>query len=49
MDTRSSGSGDNDFRVAASGVVVSRMVPLLTAEEIDQALSKNLQLAGLSR
>src|SRR5690242_20286923 len=29
-----------------SGVVVSRMVPLLTAEEIDQALSKNLRLAG---
>jgi len=33
----------------ASGVVVSRMVPLLTAEEIDQAVSKNLRLAGSSR
>ena len=31
----------------ASGVVVSRMVPLLTADEIDQAVSRNLQLAGL--
>ena len=31
----------------ASGVVVSRMVPLLTADEIDQATSKNLQLAGI--
>src|SRR5215475_7426679 len=30
----------------ASGIVVSRMVPLLTAEEIDQAVSRNLQLAG---
>jgi uncharacterized protein with GYD domain len=30
----------------ASGVVVSRMVPLLTVEEIDQAVSRNLQLAG---
>lgn len=30
----------------ASGVVVSRMVPLLTAEEVDQAVAKNLQLAG---
>src|SRR5262249_11915303 len=30
----------------ASGVVVSRMVPLLTAEEVDQAVSKNLRLAG---
>jgi uncharacterized protein with GYD domain len=33
----------------ASGVVVSRMVPLLTAEEIDQAISRNLRLAGPSR
>jgi uncharacterized protein with GYD domain len=33
----------------ASGVVVSRMVPLLTAEEIDQAVSMNLGLAGRSR
>ncbi|MDR2985131.1 MAG: GYD domain-containing protein [Nocardiopsaceae bacterium] len=33
----------------ASGVVVSRMVPLLTAEEVDQAVSKNLQLAGIAR
>jgi uncharacterized protein with GYD domain len=33
----------------ASGVVVSRMVPLLTAEEVDQAVSANLELAGLSR
>lgn len=32
-----------------SGVVVSRMVPLLTAEEIDQAISRNLRLAGPSR
>src|SRR5215470_14807332 len=32
----------------ASGVVISRMVPLLTAEEIDQAAARNLQLAGLS-
>jgi uncharacterized protein with GYD domain len=30
----------------ASGVVVTRMVPLLTAEEIDQAVSRNLRLAG---
>jgi len=33
----------------ASGVVVTRMVPLLTAEEIDQAVSRNLRLAGSSR
>jgi uncharacterized protein with GYD domain len=33
----------------ASGVVVTRMVPLLTAEEIDQATSRNLQLAGSGR
>jgi len=33
----------------ASGVVVTRMVPLLTAEEIDQAVSRNLRLAGPSR
>lgn len=33
----------------ASGMVVSRMVPLLTADEIDQAASRNLRLAGLSR
>lgn len=33
----------------ASGVVVTRMVPLLTAEEIDAAVAKNLQLAGLDR
>jgi uncharacterized protein with GYD domain len=33
----------------ASGVVVNRMVPLLTAEEIDEAVSKNLQLAGPGR
>jgi uncharacterized protein with GYD domain len=33
----------------ASGVVVSRMVPLLTAEEIDQAASKHLRLAGAGR
>jgi uncharacterized protein with GYD domain len=31
---------------ATSGVVVTRMVPLLTAEEIDQALSRRLRLAG---
>jgi uncharacterized protein with GYD domain len=31
----------------ASGVVVSRMVPLLTADEVNQALSKDLRLAGL--
>jgi len=30
----------------ASGVVVTRMVPLLTAEEIDQAISRKLRLAG---
>lgn len=30
----------------ASGVVVTRMVPLLTAEEIDQAVSRNLRLTG---
>jgi uncharacterized protein with GYD domain len=30
----------------ASGVVVSRMVPLLTAEEVDQAVSRNLRLSG---
>jgi uncharacterized protein with GYD domain len=33
----------------ASGVVVSRMVPLLTAEEIDRAVSSNLRLAGPGR
>lgn len=33
----------------ASGMVVSRMVPLLTAEEIDEAASKNLRLAGTGR
>ena len=30
----------------ASGVVVTRMVPLLTAEEVDQAVSRKLRLAG---
>ena len=29
----------------ASGVVVTRMVPLLTAEEVDQAVSRKLRLA----
>jgi uncharacterized protein with GYD domain len=33
----------------ASGVVVSRMVPLLTAEEIDQAAARNLNLAHAAR
>jgi uncharacterized protein with GYD domain len=33
----------------SSGVVVSRMVPLLTADEIDEALSRNLKLAGLGQ
>jgi uncharacterized protein with GYD domain len=33
----------------ASGMVVTRMVPLLTAEEIDQAVSRNLRLAGSGR
>jgi uncharacterized protein with GYD domain len=33
----------------ASGVVVTRMVPLLTAEEIDQAVSMKLGLEGRSR
>jgi uncharacterized protein with GYD domain len=33
----------------ASGVVVTRMVPLLKAEEVDQAVSKNLRLAGLGQ
>jgi len=33
----------------ASGVVVTRMVPLLTAEQIDQAVSRNLRMAGSSR
>jgi len=33
----------------ASGVVVTRMVPLLTAEEIDQAVSRNLRLADSGR
>jgi uncharacterized protein with GYD domain len=33
----------------ASGVVVSRMVPLLTAEEVDEAVSRNLRLAGRGR
>jgi uncharacterized protein with GYD domain len=29
----------------ASGVVVTRMVPLLTAEDVDQAVSRKLRLA----
>jgi uncharacterized protein with GYD domain len=33
----------------ASGVVVTRMVLLLTAEEIDQAVSRNLGLASAGR
>ena len=33
----------------ASGVVVSRMIPLLTAEEIDEAAARNLLLAGRGR
>lgn len=33
----------------ASGVVLTRMVPLLTAEEVDQAVSRNLRLAGSDR
>lgn len=33
----------------STGVVVTRMVPLLTAEEIDQAVSRNLRLAGPGR
>jgi uncharacterized protein with GYD domain len=33
----------------ASGVVVTRMVPLLTAEEIDQAVSRNLRMTGSGR
>jgi uncharacterized protein with GYD domain len=33
----------------ASGVVVTRMVPLLTAEEVDQAVTRNLRLAGSGR
>jgi uncharacterized protein with GYD domain len=33
----------------ASGVVVSRMVPLLTADEVDRAVSKDLRLAGADR
>jgi uncharacterized protein with GYD domain len=33
----------------ASGVVVTRIVPLLTAEEVDQAVSRNLRLAGSGR
>jgi uncharacterized protein with GYD domain len=33
----------------ASGVVVTRMVPLLTADEVDQAAARNLQLAGPGR
>jgi uncharacterized protein with GYD domain len=33
----------------ASGVVVSRMVPLLTAEEVDQAVSKSLRMSGPGR
>lgn len=33
----------------SSGVVVSRMVPLLTAEEVDQATSRNLRMAGPGR
>jgi uncharacterized protein with GYD domain len=30
----------------ATGVVVTRMVPLLTADDIDQAVSRNLTMAG---
>jgi uncharacterized protein with GYD domain len=30
----------------ASGVVVSRMVPLLTAEEVDRAVSRKLRLGS---
>jgi uncharacterized protein with GYD domain len=33
----------------ASGVVASRIVPLLTADEIDEAVSRKLQLAGLDQ
>ena len=33
----------------ASGVVVSRMIPLLTAEEIDEAAARNLALAARGR
>src|SRR5215469_1262578 len=33
----------------ASGIVVNRMVPLLTAEDIDQAVSRNLRLADSGR
>jgi len=33
----------------ASGMVVTRMVPLLTADEIDEAVSRNLRLAGPGR
>ena len=33
----------------ASGVVVSRMIPLLTAEEIDEAAARNLALAARAR
>jgi uncharacterized protein with GYD domain len=33
----------------ASGMVVSRMVPLLTAEEINEAASRNLRLEGTGR
>ncbi len=33
----------------ASGMVVSRMVPLLTAEEINEAASKNLRLESTGR
>ena len=32
----------------ASGVVITRMVPLLTAEEVDQAVTRNLHLASSS-
>jgi uncharacterized protein with GYD domain len=32
-----------------SGVVVTRMVPLLTADEIDQAAAKNLQMTSHGR
>jgi len=33
----------------ASGIVVNRMVPLLTAEDIDQAVSRNLRMPGHAR
>jgi uncharacterized protein with GYD domain len=34
---------------AASGVVVSRMIPLLTPDEIDAAAARNLRLASSGR